>query len=100
VKRPMIITAGLLLTLGMMSGAAFAQEDWGTETITFRRCVDLAGGKALPKPNHHTKVHTGRPGQVLYENAGHAVVPTSPLTPFANCEELGDSPIVIPLGEE
>ena len=115
-KRSLIIILGLLLALGLMSGAAVAEEDppWdedfahghvlliGVEVldegedyvvITFRRCVDLAGGKALPKANHHNTVHTGRAGEALFDKAGHAVVPTAPLTEFANCEELGDPPV-------
>ena len=43
--------------------------------IAWDRCVDLAGGKALPRSNHHNGIHQGRAGRALSSNAGHAVVP-------------------------
>jgi hypothetical protein len=43
--------------------------------VAWERCVDLAGGKALPKSNHHTGIHTGTAGMKLRDNAGHLVVP-------------------------
>lgn len=43
--------------------------------IAWARCVDLAGGKALPKSNHHRGIHTGTAGAALRERAGHVVVP-------------------------
>ena len=43
--------------------------------VEWDRCVDLAGGKALPKSNHHRGIHTGTAGTSLRENAGHLVVP-------------------------
>lgn len=46
-----------------------------TIAVAWDRCVDLAGGKALPKSNHHRGIHTGPAGAALRENAGHAVVP-------------------------
>ena len=46
-----------------------------TIAVAWDRCVDLAGGKALPKSNHHRGIHTGAAGTALRENAGHAVVP-------------------------
>lgn len=42
--------------------------------IGYERCVDLAGGQALPRNNHHNTVHTGRAGAAL-AGAGHLVVP-------------------------
>jgi hypothetical protein len=50
----------------------------------FRRCVDLAGVRAVPLHAHRTNIHTGRAGCALSGRAGHAVVPTAPLTPWAN----------------
>jgi hypothetical protein len=44
--------------------------------IAYERCVDLAGGKALPANNHHRSVHTGNAGAAL-AGAGHLVVPLS-----------------------
>ncbi len=43
----------------------------------FRQCVDLAGGTALPRSNHHTGVHQGRAGDALRNNASHIVVPAT-----------------------
>lgn len=43
--------------------------------IAYERCVDLAGGKALPKSNHHRGIHQGNAGMALIERAGHQVVP-------------------------
>lgn len=61
--------------------------DENENPVSFRRCVDLAAGKALPLKAHHAHVHTGRAGEALW-NAGHAVVPAAPITPWANCAEL------------
>lgn len=43
--------------------------------VDWERCVDLAGGKALRKSNHHTGIHQGAAGSALRSNAGHSVVP-------------------------
>jgi hypothetical protein len=43
--------------------------------IAWERCVDLAGGEALPKSVHHQGIHTGKAGAALRERAGHIVVP-------------------------
>jgi hypothetical protein len=53
----------------------------------WHRCIDLAGGRHVPLHAHHDTVHTGRAGEALFD-AGHAVVPTAPLTPWENCAEL------------
>jgi hypothetical protein len=50
-----------------------------------RRCVDLAAGRHLPLRAHHDTIHTGTAGLMLFEKAGHAVVPTFE---YANCAEL------------
>jgi hypothetical protein len=47
----------------------------------YERCVDLAGGRALPANNHHRSLHFGRAGEALRE-AGHLVVP------FVSCAQL------------
>ena len=118
-KRSLIIVLGLLLTLGLLSGTALANQRWGdipehghfllqkvdieTEEIifidgepflhlefSFRRCVDLAAGRPLPNASHHNNVHMGTAGFMLDERAGHAVVPTVPLTHWENCADLLD----------
>jgi len=43
--------------------------------VDWKRCVDLAGGEALPRSNHHNSIHQGVAGRALSSNAGHAVVP-------------------------
>jgi hypothetical protein len=70
--------------------------------VGFRKCVDLAAGRALPLHAHHHGIHTGNAGMALAERAGHATVPTAPLTPWANCAELEAAlPIIFgPVGEE
>lgn len=55
---------------------------------SYRRCVELAAGQALPLNAHHEHVHVGTAGEKLGENAGNFVVPAAPLTPWSNCEEL------------
>jgi hypothetical protein len=42
--------------------------------VSWERCVDLAGGKPLPKANHHKTVHQGKAGAALF-GAGHMVAP-------------------------
>jgi hypothetical protein len=97
----------LVLALGMMAGASAAEEEHGdppehghirllhatgtgpgvgpgTEVLSYRKCIDLANGKALPMQAHHHTVHTGRAGQAL-RGAGHLTIPTAPLTPIMNC---------------
>jgi hypothetical protein len=58
----------------------------------FRKCVDLAGGKSVPLVAHHERVHAtaiGEDGRGInvkgIRQAGHAVVPTAPITPWADC---------------
>lgn len=71
--------------------------DESGEPVGFRKCVDLAGGQALPLTAHHQNVHFGTAGEVLFTKAGHAVVPGAPFpepfeepVPWSNCEELID----------
>ncbi len=62
-------------------------DETGEVPVSVRKCVDLAGNRAVPLHAHHAGVHTGRAGEALW-NAGNAVVPLAPLTPWANCAEL------------
>ena len=62
------------------------------EDFTYRKCVDLAGGRSVPLVAHHDRVHapeTGEDGRGInvrgIRQAGHAVVPTAPITPFPGC---------------
>ena len=66
----------------------FGEVDGIPAALGFRKCVDLAAGRALPLNAHHDHIHTGSAGAALAMRAGHAVVPTAPLTPWANCAEL------------
>ncbi len=53
----------------------------GVETgVTFRKCVDIAAGQALPLHVHHGGLHAGTAGDALRE-AGNFPVPTAPLAP-------------------
>jgi hypothetical protein len=56
----------------------------GVPQFTFRKCVDLAGGRALTNNAHHATVHTGMAGAAL-QRAGHVVIPTFD---FPNCAAL------------
>ena len=99
-RRVAVVLAAFLL-LGTFATSAMSQElprhphmlvlglqlDADEEPIGYRKCVDLAGNKALPLNAHHDTVHTGRAGEALWE-AGNAVVPGAPVTPWANCDEL------------
>ena len=50
---------------------------------SYTRCIDLAHSRALPKNNHHWKVHFGTAGANLSGNAGHLVAPyTCDTLPF------------------
>ena len=75
-----------------------ANTGFGVESV--RKCVDLAANRPVPLNAHHAHIHTGKAGEQLFEQAGHAVVPTAPLTPWANCAEFEDSlPFVFPAPE-
>lgn len=54
---------------------------------TFRKCIDVAAGKALPLHVHHGGLHAGTAGDALRE-AGHFPVPTFPLTDWRGCADL------------
>lgn len=74
-------------------------DDYATIELTFRGCVDLAGGQALPLHVHHDTVHTGRAGQALWERTPNGVIPTG-ISPWANCADLSANPTLqIPLDE-
>lgn len=58
----------------------------------YRKCVDLAGGRSVPLVAHHGRVHApeiGDDGRGInvkgIRQAGHAVVPTAPLSPYPGC---------------
>jgi hypothetical protein len=62
------------------------------QSFDYRKCVDLAGGRSVPLVAHHAQVHApetdefGRGINVKgIRQAGHAVVPTAPITPFPGC---------------
>jgi hypothetical protein len=74
---------GHMLLLGFQFG------DDGT--VRYRKCIDIAAGKALPVHVHHEGLHAGRAGDAL-RNAGHMPVPTAPLTPWTNCADLAANP--------
>lgn len=72
---------------GHMLVLGFEFSDTG---VTYDKCVDIAAGKALPVHVHHEGLHAGRAGDAL-RNAGHFPVPTAPLTPWENCEDLAEA---------
>lgn len=99
-------TAALTLTAGAIAvaGAASADEgpsgpppvhghmlvlglEFGPDGPTFRKCIDIAAGKALPVHVHHDGLHAGTAGDAL-RRAGHFPVPTAPLTRWSGCADL------------
>jgi hypothetical protein len=76
---------GHMLVLGLQFGPGGPFGDDGP--VGYRKCVDVAAGKALPLHAHHGGLHTGRAGEAL-DKAGHAAVPTAPLSPFEDCAHL------------
>jgi hypothetical protein len=62
--------------------------DMGGTVPTYRKCIDLAHGKALKLNAHHASVHTGTAGDALWDIAGHGVIPTAPLTGLTGCANL------------
>jgi hypothetical protein len=109
-----VVLSALTLLLGMvgMAGAQQVGPDWPgglpphghmrllhaewtgpgvgptTNVLSYGRCVDLADGKVVTIHAHHENLHVGRAGVAQRTGGGHLVVPTAPLTPFANCAEL------------
>ena len=73
---------GHMLVLGLQ---------FGEDGVSYRKCIDVAAGKALPVHVHHDGLHAGRAGDALRE-AGHFPVPTAPLTPWKNCADLAANP--------
>jgi hypothetical protein len=70
----------------LIIGLELAGEDF----VGFRKCVDLAAGRALKNIAHHDGIHTGTAGKyALLTKAGHAVGPTAPLWPgMGGCSDL------------
>ena len=64
--------------------------EFGDDRVTFRKCIDIAAGQALPLTAQHQNVHFGHAGEALFTKAGHAFVPVAPFPgiPFANCADL------------
>lgn len=56
--------------------------------IGVRKCVDLAGNRSVPIHAHHEQLHFGDSGVSFGGQSGHAVIPTSPLAPWSNCEDF------------
>ncbi len=108
IRRPLTLLAAGLLALSMLAAPAAADEDepplhghmliqrptvdwltveddgvpWdGPYVLAIRRCIDLP---VTPLQGHHANVHEGRAAEGL-ANAGHAVAPVAPLTPYADC---------------
>lgn len=70
--------------------------------VDIRKCVDLANNQKLPLRSQHHNVHLGTAGMMLFEKAGHAVVPAAPfpLVPWDDCEGfVAELPIPVPSGE-
>ena len=97
--------AAVTLVVGPLGAAASAHEHGGPpplhghikliglqfdqqgEPFGFRKCIHLPSGNALPLKAHHAHLHTGRAGEAQW-NAGHAVVPLAPLSPWSSCADF------------
>jgi hypothetical protein len=95
-----VATAATLALSGVTASADSGVPDHGhilligfnSEDFAYRKCVDLAGGRSVPLVAHHDQVHApeiGQDGRGInvrgIRQAGHAVVPTAPITPFLGC---------------
>ena len=103
-KTTAVLAAAAALALAV-PGAAQAHDDevpvhghmlvlglqFGEDGVSYRKCIDISAGKALPVHVHHEGLHAGRAGDAL-RKAGHFPVPTAPLTPWANCADLAANP--------
>lgn len=70
--------------------------------VGVRKCVDLAGNRALPLGSHHQNVHFGTAGAQLEVHAGHIVAPTAPFpgVPWADCDDFVANFLPFPLPPE
>ena len=117
--RALTLALAGLLAIGLLAGAALAAGHDGNgppphphmllqqveidpgmfdhgALVGFRKCVDLAANRPVPNHAHHANIHTGT-AAVALTNAGHAVVPGAPLTPWADCAALAAAlPIGLP----
>lgn len=66
------------------------EVDEGGEPVGWKKCRELANGQSLPLNAHHEHLHTGRAGEAQMQ-AGNAVVPGPPLTPWSTCDELAEA---------
>lgn len=69
--------------------------------VGYRKCVDLAGNRAVPLHAHHEQIHFAEAGVSFGGSAGHAIVPTAPLPepfdeplPWTDCDSFAE---VLPL---
>jgi hypothetical protein len=74
--------------------------------IGVRKCVDLAGNRAVPLHAHHEHLHFGTSGVSFEGQSGHEVIPAAPFpeplfdpVPWSNCEEF-EALLPIPLPPE
>lgn len=62
----------------------------GRDVVSFEGCRELANGQVVPRSAHHENLHVGRAG-AAQRQAGNAVVPMAPITPFESCEDLAEA---------
>lgn len=75
--------------------------------VGYRKCVDLAGNKAVPLHAHHEHLHFGDSGVSFDGQSGHVVIPAAPFpspfgsVPWSNCADFATFlPLPIPEDEE
>lgn len=101
VKRFAVLAVTLVVLGAMLVGPALSEGppphghllvtglelDAEEEPLGWKKCRALANGQPVPLNAHHAHLHTGRAGEAQW-NAGNAVIPTAPLTPWTTCAEL------------
>jgi hypothetical protein len=118
-RRLVVLTAALALAIGLLAAPASADTrpppfnqphghvlligadvDWvgGAPPYrinSYKRCVELAGGRSVPLHAHHDRVHFGRAGQALAA-AGHLVVPLNIIPGIDSCADLSAAGLPFP----
>jgi hypothetical protein len=106
-RRALIVVAAMALLAVSAVGAGTAQEhgipdhphmlvlgieigevEGSFAVLGWRKCVDLAAGQPVPLHAHHDQLHFGPVNDVLFDDAGHAVLGGAPFGPWEGCAGL------------
>lgn len=59
----------------------------GDYLLSVRKCRPLANGEPVPMNAHHSNLHTGKAGEMQWDNAGNLTLPVlEGRTPWSDCE--------------